>query len=113
MGYNTVAFLLNDFMHETIKSPHAVADGVCYPPHSLREDEQRAWRRHVDLTADEYKEPRLHLQALEVLPTFHADLHQWLVAGGNSITTLKLLKFGKTKEGKKTVTLELPDWWGR
>lgn len=56
-------------------------------------------------------EPRVHDQALEVLPTFHADQHKIFMAGGNCIVELQALRYGKTKEGKRTITLELPEWF--
>lgn len=109
MGFNTVAFLLNDFMHCIEKSPLTVSWALSHPPYSKQSI--NSWRDQVDRYADECGEPSLHSQALEVLPTFHADGHKWLFAGGNTIAELKFVRFGKDKDGGRTVTLKLPDWW--
>lgn len=114
MGYNTVVFLLNDFMHELEKSPKAVTYGLCHPPHEAgeaKEEGQRRWRDVVRSVAVKNGEPVPHSQALEVLPTFHADFTQWLAAGGNCLTPLTFMRYGTTKDGKLTVTLELPEHW--
>ncbi len=111
MGYNTVAFLLNDNMHRLQDSPRTVTWALTHPPLSNQEFDQKRWREQVSAVADDYKEPRLHTQALEVLGTFHADFHQWIFAGGNYITTLRFVGYGKTKDGKLTVTLEVPADW--
>jgi hypothetical protein len=111
VGYNTVAFFLNDFMHELVESPKALAFGICHPPSSDRDDDQRRWRDMVASVARENDEPVPHPQAVELLGTFHADFTQWLAAGGNCITTLKFMRYGTTKDGKLTVTLELPEGW--
>jgi len=111
MGFNTVAFLLNDFMHYIEESPKTVAWLLAHPPMNGGERE----RIHALLLslADEFNEPVLHFQALQVLPTWHADGFKFLVAGRNTIAELKWIREGKTKDGKRTVTLELPDWWRR
>ena len=108
MGYNTVAFLLNDFMHHLAKSPHTLAFALTHPPH---DNDLESWRRQLMYVARDHNEPMLDRQALEVLPTFHADEKRWLLAGGNLLTQLKFLRFSRTKYGKKTVTLELPYWF--
>ena len=114
MGYNTVAFLLNDRMHELDKSPHATTYGLTHPPHSDSERDIELWRWGVDRTADQHKEPRIPWQALEVLRTFHADETQYLRAGGNCIAKLEVVRYSKDrKSGKNTVTLELPGWWDK
>lgn len=109
MGYNTVVLALNDFMHQLINSPHAVTWGICHPPSWDDEAYRKMWRKHIDDVADEHNEPRVHIQALEVFTTFHADDMHFFLAGGNRLINLKFLKYGKTKDGKKTVTLELPE----
>ena len=111
MGYNTVAFLLNDLMHETARSPKALTWALTHPPNGPSTLERNSWRQQVSLVADEAGEPRLHPQALEVLPTFHADWTQFFVAGGNLIEALETVRYGKTKDGRPTVTLVLPKWW--
>lgn len=109
MGYNTVAFLLNDFMHHLEKSPKTIAWMVSHPP-QRHEFNTGEWRKEVELIATAFSEPIPDNQALEVLPTFHADHISFFRAGANCITELKVLKYGKTKDGRETVTLELPDW---
>lgn len=111
MGYNTVAFLLNDLMHELQHSPNTVAHALACPPHSVSDVPR--WKDMVREFADDFKEPRLHPQALEVLPTCHADIVQFIAAGGNCIEVLEALRYGKTKDGRATVTLILPKWWTR
>lgn len=111
MGYNTVAFVLNDLMHELQRSPKTVAHALSCPPHSAADVPR--WKDMVRGFADDFNEPRLHPQALEVLPTFHADWMQFIVAGGNCIETLEVLRYGKAKDGAPTVTLKLPNWWRR
>ena len=108
MGFNTVAFLLNDFMYTLEKSPHTVTDMLVHPPMS---EGDRQWLAEMATeTARTKGEPTVDPQALLVLPTFHADHTQYYMAGGNCINNLQVLRFGKTKDGKKTVTLELPEW---
>jgi hypothetical protein len=102
MGYNTVAFLLNDFMGTLKDSPNTIVKILSHPRMSKQD-------RIVDWTVE--GERPVHSQALEVLPTFHADEQKFFVAGGNCITELTAIKLGVSKEGKKTVTLELPDWF--
>jgi hypothetical protein len=100
--------MLNDHMHELEKSPHGVTHLLTHPP--MSKDDK--WLiEHANKVALEHNERILPMRALEVLPTFHADYHKFLFAGGNCIEDLKPLKYGKTKDGKKTVTLELPSWW--
>jgi hypothetical protein len=111
MGYNTVAFILNDFSSEFEKSPKTVAWRLAHPPH--RGDEKSFpgyWDKVLNSLSRDFNESRLHSQALEILPTFHANETKFLRAGGNCIVELKPVRYGKTKEGKRTVTLELPDW---
>lgn len=114
MGYNTVAFLLNDLMHTLEKSPKTVAWAISHPPHSERELTEGHWRKQVDSVSRDAGEPLLHHQALELLPTFHADWKKFLFAGRNCIHELKFIKFSKDrKTGKKTIVLEMPDWMDR
>jgi hypothetical protein len=110
MGFNTVAFLLNDFMHELEKSPRTVAFALAHPPqHGAAA--QAHWRTMVESVAADYGEPVPHSQALEMLPTWHADGHKFIVAGGNCVDELKVDRFYKSKDGRRLVTLELPSWW--
>lgn len=108
MGFNTVAFLLNDFMHDLEKSPKTVTWLLSHPPMS-EYDKQRMRQYEHEYVAE--GEQRVHGQALEIMPTFHADEQKFFVAGGNCITELKVRRLGVSKDGTKTVTLELPDWF--
>lgn len=133
MGFNTVALLLNDHMHQIIESPHALAYALCHPPQH-GEDSRRMWERHVRMTAEEHKE-KIPLVSpflgMDVLPTFHADDVHFLYAGRNTLERLKFHKFGTAKvdvwekvpgglekraltpKTVNTVTLIMPDWWSR
>jgi hypothetical protein len=110
MGFNTVVFICNDNLGQISKAPQSVKDLLVSPPmgeSSKKRMESPEYRRQV---AERFDEPILFSDALEVLPTFHADETKFLRAGQNCIVELKFVKYGKTKEGKRTVTLELPDW---
>jgi hypothetical protein len=112
MGFNTIAFLLNDHMHQLARSPNTVTWALTHPPHSKDELEQKSWRAQVQSVAREHNEPMLDRRALELLPTFHADCHKFFFAGGNNIVELETMKFGWADgQTRKTVTLELPEWW--
>jgi hypothetical protein len=112
MGFNTVAFFLNDMMHILEKSPKTLAWALTHPPMGGELD-LRSWKAQVRLAAEHEKEPMLPPQALEVLPTFHADIRKWIVAGNNGIQELKFVRYSKNKRGKKLAVLELPnDWQG-
>lgn len=110
MGFNTVAFLLNDFMHYIKDSPKTVAWMLAHPPTSKRDTADGYWWQQVRSVAEDSGEPVPHEQMLEIMPTFHADHTAFIRAGGNCITELQIVRYGKTKEGKRTVTLELPAW---
>ncbi len=120
MGFNTIAFILNDSCHELEKSPKTVAWMLAHPPNhgdvELNGDRPRTthgdfWWCQVDNFADQVGEPRVNPQTFRLLPTSHADFYQWLAAGWNGIAPLKFIRFGSTKDGKITVTLELPEWF--
>jgi hypothetical protein len=113
MGYNTVAFVLNDFARDIAQAPYQAAYLLAHPPLGPGENEKWMIREMLNRIAEEHKEPRIHGQALEVLPTFHASDTQYFRAGGNCIAPLKVVRYGKTKEGKHTITLELPEWWDK
>jgi len=109
VGFNTVAFLLNDYSHELEKSPKSVIWALGHPPLSGVEDDLNMKRREVATFAWAINEPIPHPQMIEVLPTFHADFTQYYKAGGNCIDKLEVVKFHKIK-GKKCVVLQLPDY---
>lgn len=112
MGFNTVAFLLNDYMQMLEKAPKTATYLITHPPMGDHESErERAWSRSMKMSQlRDNAEPHFPDQALEVLSTFHADDVHYFRAGGNCMVPLKFLRFGTTKDGKRTVTLELPDW---
>jgi hypothetical protein len=108
MGFNTVAFILNDFAHELADNPHATAFMVGHPYLGSREEHVR---KQVESVAAEHGEKVPHSQALEMLPSFHASYRKFFTAGGNCITELKVLRTQKDrKTGKRVVVLELPDY---
>ena len=113
MGFNTVAFVLNDHMHEIIKCPNAVTWGLCHPPMSDHPSEILSWKSQVLSVAREHNEQEfspLLSSSFRVLPTYHADNLKFFVAGRNTIKELPVIRYNKTND-KRTVTLELPDWW--
>lgn len=113
MGFNTVALLLNDAMHETVKSPQTLAWGLCHPPHSSRDLELGSWMQQVRSISQERGERDPFLGGVHVLPTFHADDVNFLYAGRNHIERLEFCRFGVSRADKvprHTVTLYLPNW---
>jgi hypothetical protein len=111
MGYNTIAFLLNDHLHSLEKSPKSVAAILRNPPHAQDDElEKSMLQKHRTQMSDMYDEPYVHDQALEMLPTFHADNMKIFIAGGNQISELQVLRIGKTKDGTPTITVEAPKW---
>ncbi len=109
MGFNTVVFLLNDMMHEVERSPRSTTFLITHPDFSNNYP-GRDRRRDV---ASGFGEPRVTEQALNVLPTFHADCMKVFLAGGNNIQELQVLRTGRTKEGKPTITVEAPEWFNK
>lgn len=107
MGWNTVAFLLNDHSHELEESPKTVAWALAHPPVMC---DPEYITHQVRLVAQTNKERMISQQTIHILPSFHADNRIFFMAGGNTIVDCEVLKYGKTKEGKKTVTLVLPEW---
>ena len=108
MGYNTVAFMINDLFSSLQNSPKAAVWGLTHPPAHLDDKAHDIWLHTINEVARENNEPAVHCQSLEAV-TFHADFIQYFMAGMNSFTALKVLEYGKTKDGKRTVTLELPE----
>lgn len=109
MGFNTVAFILNDFSHELPESPEYVAFKLAHPP-MCKEDAVHVEHQAMSV-AREAGEKIPHHQALDVLPTFHADMRKFFTAGGNCISELKFVKTTvNRKTGKRCVVLELPEY---
>lgn len=108
MGWNTVFFGLNDLASEYRKSPNAFAE-ILSNAFGLASSHAEDYRGSVAHVARENGEPIPSDQALRSIACFHADNILFFQAGRNSMKCLNVLKYGKTKDGKKTVTLELPD----
>lgn len=110
MGYMTVALILNDAMHDLAKSPKTLAAALTYPRSrgtSLEEHLSGA----VVTGKSEGEDPSSFFSGgIQVLPTFHADESQFLLAGGNTIVPMTFVKYGHTKDGQLTVSLVVPDW---
>jgi len=108
MGFNTVAFVLNDLSHELEKSPRTVAHMLSHAPMGYGKEEQYYLQMYRDI-AKKNSEPVVHEQALRVLPPFHADNIHYFMAGRNEINNLKFVKY-HTLKGRKCVLLELPEY---
>jgi len=106
MGFNKVAFLLNDFSHEIIEKPNQVIGKLTEHYSTLTPKQEMAVNLH---RAVEAGEELLHSQALQVFPSFHANNTKFYMAGGNCCNELEIKNYSKSK-GRKTVTLILPDW---
>jgi hypothetical protein len=106
MGYLTVALVLNDLASELEKSPKTAAWLLSHAP--MHYDDKNQYRRTADEVSRENNEPRLHSQALEVVPTFHADETHYFRVGQNDITDLKFLGYER-RNGKRVVVLEIDD----
>jgi len=106
MGFNRVAFVLNDMAHEIAKSPRTAA-ALLATDYSQR-DTQTDWKLRLELSRG-FGEPNLHGQALEILPSFHADFIKYYRAGGNCIAELPVHKTYR-RNGKKYIVLEAPEW---
>jgi hypothetical protein len=109
MGYNTVAFLLNDMMGDIAAAPKTLAYALSHP--HLFSDQPDYASRALQRVAEGAGE-RWNPQALTVMPTWHADAFKFFVAGRNTIAELKWLRGGRS-EFSRQVTLELPEWWLR
>lgn len=107
----TVAVVLNDFGHTLVESPKTVAWMLANPPMSERETDFMRRRPLVQQVAAEAEEKVPHHQALEVLPTFHADNRKFYTVGGNSVNELTPLRVQRDrKTGRRVVVLDLPDY---
>lgn len=100
MGYNTVAFILNDYVDDLQKAPKTTADLLAHAV-VYREGDVARYAQQND-------EPIPHSQAIEV-ESFHADETRYYRAGQNSLLTLKYVTTKKV-DGKKCVVLELPEF---
>ena len=115
MGFNTVAMILNDHMHQLEQCPKSLTYALCNPP-QYGEEAMERWRRYFREKMDETGERHscvYPLGGINILPTFHADDVHFLYAGKNTLHRLEFLKFGKTRfnfKDHRTVTLILPEW---
>lgn len=109
MGFNTVIFALNDFLHTLEESPKYTTFRIAHPP--MSEQDAHYVEQQAQSVAREAGEKIPHHQALEVLPTFHADFRKFFTAGGNCISELTFVRTTvDRKTGKRCVVLELPDY---
>ena len=109
MGYNSVVFLLNDHMSEIERAPKAFTYLCTHPPMGAN-DQTATIRRYAFQIAQENNESTGSLHQITVMPTFHSSHYMFYIAGRNNIESLEVLKYGKTKDGVKTITLILPDY---
>lgn len=114
MGYNTVVLLLNDHMHELAKAPHALTFAVTHPPHSDDHDhmEKYWWPQVFSVAKDHGEDASCFRNALQVMPTFHADEKHILVAGWNSLIRLKYGEY-KYNRKKNEMVVKMPEYWAR
>jgi hypothetical protein len=105
MGFNTVAFVLNDLSDQLVKSPKTVCHMLSHPPLSLSEESY--YDKMYAEIAHSVGETSIG-QALRVMPSFHSKDPEYYLAGGNCISNLKVMKF-HTYKGRKCVMLELPE----
>jgi hypothetical protein len=105
MGYNTVAFALNDMMDTLLKAPKTTAHILCYGGQYEGRAIDQDWRRGV---AKSNNEEPLMSQALRV-ESFHADETRYYRAGQNSMRRMEIVGY-RTVKGKRVVMLALPDW---
>lgn len=115
MGFNTVVLILNDHMHEVVKSPHTLAFMLCHPP-SFGEDLEKFWWPQVRFVAKDHNEEWVNLYgSVKILPTFHADDKHLLIAGWNQLTRPmreEVMYKGFSKKAP-TAVVKLPEWWCR
>ncbi len=109
MGFNTIAFLLNDMMGQVERSPHAAIYAITHPMMD-RGDDGGWWRHAVSLEADRHGERMFGSQALQVLPTWHANEFKIFLAGGNQIAELEWVQGGRSP-GSNMAKVRLPEWW--
>jgi hypothetical protein len=105
MGNNSVFFGLNDYAGDYARSPKTFGY-ILEHAYTLCRDENRAWSE-VNTMANYYGEPLISQQALRAIDCFHSNERRYYQAGGNIMTHLEVLRTGKTKDGRKTVTLLL------
>lgn len=99
MGFNRVAFGLNDRIGDLKRSPRTAL-------HLLMDAGYGECRQDL---SSHFDEPFLSEKALKVFPSFHADYTKYYRAGGNCCVELTVHKTYR-RNGKKYIVLEAPDW---
>lgn len=113
MGMNTIVLLLNDMMDSLEKSPKTAAYHLYNPPMDGRRMVASNYNPRFALTPM-FNEPVLHRQALQVMPTYHADDTHFLRAGGNELARVELAEYGfDRKTGRKFAKVWLEEWMTR
>lgn len=116
MGFNTVFFVLNDFIHAIKDSPKAAAAYIYYACSGAGHSENH--QRYLDIAnqvASENSEPLLHFQMMEVIQSWHAGHTRYFQAGGNSMEEMEfedtiIRKDKKTGEEYRCVVLREPEY---
>lgn len=86
MGFNSIAFILNDNMHQLKKCPNALAHSLSIP--NVGSEDDQSWRDNFRHSCDEYKEIWPGRQSISMLPTFHANDVVVVAFGNNTYTKL-------------------------
>jgi hypothetical protein len=109
MGFNTTAFILNDFAGDFERAPKTTAHIFSNPYVYANLEEHEQWRR-IAQVAESYGEKPLHPQAVKFI-CYHADFRRFFTAGGNCISELAFVRTQIDRKTKKrVVVLELPDY---
>lgn len=103
VGFNTVVFMLNDFTSDLTQNPRTTV--------RLLTAQRTEQPQHLSVFSQMHNERVPNQQALQVVSCFHSSTMEFFVAGGNQMSRLEVVRFGKNKDGRKTVTLVLPEWW--
>ena len=83
MGFNTVAFVLNDFAYSLEESPKSTSYLLNHAP--FRSPDMM---KHLRTLSKHCDERELHPQALEIVTTFHSDQTKVIAFGGNCYTEM-------------------------
>lgn len=119
MGNQIILNVLTDLIDGVRKSPHAYAYLIANAWHMVgRKDRSDSTFQEACRVADEHGEPRPHPQCITAVAAFHASHDTYILAGGNTASTLDFVEDGEAKmewgdrKGRwlKTVTLALPEY---
>lgn len=109
MGFNTTAFILNDFAGDFEKCPKTTAHIFSNPYVYANLEEWEQYRR-IAQVAQSFGEKPPHIQAVKFI-CHHADFRRFFTAGGNGISDLKFIRTQIDRKTKRrVVVLELPDY---